>query len=106
METPQANYLERTEWNVRDSDATLIFTLTDKLEGGSKATADYSAKHGKPCAHVRPAVAAAAVAGFLRKHRFTVLDIAGTRESKAPGLEQRIAEVLDAALDLSALAAQ
>lgn len=27
QETP-SNYLQRNEWNVRDSDATLIFTLT------------------------------------------------------------------------------
>src|SRR5262249_54793182 len=26
-ETPSEKYLERTEWNVRDSDATVVFTL-------------------------------------------------------------------------------
>ena len=33
-ETPLSNYLQRTEWNVRDSDATIVFTLTDALDGG------------------------------------------------------------------------
>jgi len=35
-ETPSASYLQRTEWNVRDSDGTVIFTMTAKLAGGSK----------------------------------------------------------------------
>jgi hypothetical protein len=26
-ETPSAAYLQRTEWNVRDSDGTVIFTI-------------------------------------------------------------------------------
>ena len=39
QETPSAKYQQRTEWNVRDSDATVIFTLTDVLDGGSKLTA-------------------------------------------------------------------
>ena len=47
-ETPSSNYLERTEWNVRDSDATLIFTLTDKLDGGSKNTKELAERLDKP----------------------------------------------------------
>src|ERR1017187_8986814 len=38
LETPVANYLQRTEWNVRDSDASVIFTLSKSLESGSKRT--------------------------------------------------------------------
>ena len=55
-ETPNTNYLERTEWNVRDSDATVIFTLGETLEGGSKRTAAFAEKHNKPCLHFRPRV--------------------------------------------------
>ena len=40
-ETPSSNYLQRTEWNVRDSDATVIFTLSSQLSGGSKRTAEF-----------------------------------------------------------------
>lgn len=35
-ETPSASYLQRTEWNVRDSDGTVIFTVAAGLAGGSK----------------------------------------------------------------------
>ena len=38
-ETPSAGYSQRTEWNVRDSDATVIFTIADRLNGGSLKTA-------------------------------------------------------------------
>jgi len=46
-ETPVAGYLQRTEWNVRDSDATIVFMLNDNLDGGSKRTADFAEKLGK-----------------------------------------------------------
>lgn len=53
-ETPGFGYLQRTEWNVRDSDATLIFTLSDSLDGGSKRTAVFADRLGKPWLRVRP----------------------------------------------------
>ena len=40
LETPKADYLQRTEWNVRDSDATVIISLAPQLTGGSLATAE------------------------------------------------------------------
>jgi hypothetical protein len=44
-ETPSASYLQRTEWNVRDSDGTVIFTIAAKLAGGLKRTAEFANKH-------------------------------------------------------------
>ena len=41
-ETSRSFYLERTEWNVRDSDATPIFTISEILDGGSKRTAQFA----------------------------------------------------------------
>ena len=38
-ETKSADYLTRTRWNVRDSNATVIFTLKPTLSGGSLRTA-------------------------------------------------------------------
>lgn len=35
METPSAGYLQRTEWNVRDTGGTVIFSLGRVLTGGS-----------------------------------------------------------------------
>ncbi|SVA67282.1 uncharacterized protein METZ01_LOCUS120136, partial [marine metagenome] len=52
QETPKADYLQRTEWNVRDSDATVIFSLKPNLTGGSLATMKLAAEHVKPCLHI------------------------------------------------------
>jgi hypothetical protein len=97
-ETPGAAYLQRTEWNVRDSDATLIFTLDDKLDGGSKRTAAFADSLGKPWLHVRPGVHPKYVARFLARHGVKVLNVAGKRESSAPGVGNLVREVLSQAL--------
>src|SRR5437762_548542 len=39
-ETQTISYVQRTEWNIRDSDCTAIFTLKAAPAGGSKKTAD------------------------------------------------------------------
>ncbi|NML59894.1 hypothetical protein HHL21_02105 [Massilia sp. RP-1-19] len=97
-ETPSASYLQRTEWNVRDSCATLVFTLTDKLDGGSKRTADFAERLGKPWLHVRPGVHPKYVARFLARHCVKTLNIAGKRESSAPGIARFATAVLSQAL--------
>lgn len=97
-ETPASGYLQRTEWNVRDSDATLIFTLSDKLDGGSKRTAGFADALGKPWLHVRPGVHAKYIARFLHKHDVTRLNVAGKRASTAPGIEAFVRQVLTQAL--------
>jgi predicted Rossmann-fold nucleotide-binding protein len=35
-ETPSSSYPQRTEWNVRDSDGSVIFSIAPTLTGGSK----------------------------------------------------------------------
>lgn len=97
-ETPVANYLQRTEWNVRDSDATVIFTLAPELDGGSKRTAEFAQRLGKPCLHMRPPVLPKYLARFLAAHQVKVLNIAGKRESSAPGIGAYVRATLDAAL--------
>ena len=85
-ETPTASYLQRTEWNVRDSDAALIFAPDDELDGGSKRTAEIADRHGKPWLHFRPGVHPKFIAGFLARHEVRVLNVAGKRASAAPGV--------------------
>jgi hypothetical protein len=98
QETPTAGYLQRTEWNVRDSDATLIFTLSDSLDGGSKRTATFAEKLGKPWLHVRPGVHPKYVARFLVRHAVNTLNVAGKRESSAAGIGDLVREVLSQAV--------
>lgn len=98
-ETPSRNYLERTEWNLRDSDATVIFTLTDELDGGSKRTAQLADKLGKPWIHMRPGVHPKFMASFLSRRNIAVLNVAGKRESAAPGIGEFVQNSLSAALE-------
>lgn len=101
-ETPRADYLQRTEWNVRDSDATVIFTLAEVLSGGSKRTAEFADKHKKPWIHLSGFVGADAAEKlrlFIEKHNIQVLNVAGTRGSKEPGVGEFVMEVLNEAFE-------
>lgn len=98
LETPTGAYLQRTEWNVRDSDATAIFTLSADLEGGSLRTACFADRLGKPWIHMRPGVAPRFLARFLRARGVKTLNIAGSRGSRAPGIDLLVRECLDSAL--------
>ena len=98
VETPSRNYLERTQWNVRDSDATAIFTLDDELEGGSRRTADFAARLGKPWLHLRPGVHPRFLARFLLARAVKTLNVAGKRESSQPGIHQFAMNFMNEAL--------
>lgn len=100
VETPSANYLQRTEWNVRDSDGTIICTLASELTGGSKRTAEFAEKHKKPFLHVHRGIYQPDVAlqAFINAHGIKVLNIAGSRESKEPGIHERVKELLNRSL--------
>jgi hypothetical protein len=47
QETPDWRYQQRTEWNVRDSDATIL--LYQNLSPGTVLTKRLAKKHKKPC---------------------------------------------------------
>lgn len=87
------HYPPRTEANVRDSDGTVIFTY-GKPDGGSLLTVEFAKKHGKPCLAVdatRPhdEIVARAVRWIRRRlPDGAVLNVAGSRRSKAPGIHR------------------
>ena len=96
-ETSTANYLQRTEMNVAESDATITFTLADKLTGGSLKTQEFAHKHGKPVIHFRPRVHPKFIRSFLISNNVRCLNIAGSRESTAPGISALVMGALEAA---------
>lgn len=101
-ETPSAGYSQRTRWNVRDSDATAIFTLAETLKGGSKKTAAFARKSGKPCLHLSARSRGVNHPGqlrrFLREHHVRVLNVAGPRKSEEPSVGRFVSRTLGAAL--------
>ena len=87
LETPSRDYEQRTRWNVRDSDGTLIVSRSGVLTGGSAYTARCAERLEQPWLHVHPgADDAAAIREFLERHRIRTLNVAGPRESTDPGI--------------------
>ena len=99
-ETLSANYLHRTEWNVRDSQATVIFYIAPRLTGGSLKTAAFARKHGKLLLHLTAAAAiphGQVLRDFVTANRIQRLNVAGPRASKEPGVAAFVRTVLDQA---------
>ena len=86
-ETPSDRYAERTEWNVRVGDATLILTIGPPT-GGTALTKSLADDFGKPCLVVdlEQPTETAAVLQWLSQHAVNVLNVAGPRESTSPGV--------------------
>src|SRR4051812_3448090 len=51
-ETPSGHYSQRTEWNVRESDATVVFSIKAGLAGGTRLTFLLAKRLGKPVLHL------------------------------------------------------
>ena len=99
IETNDPNYLNRTKLNVEDSDATLIFTLAKELDGGSKKTREFADKLGKPSRHVHPDTKPELIVAFLQRNNVKVLNVAGKRESSAPGIYLWVKSFLDQVIE-------
>lgn len=101
-ETARADYLQRTEWNVRDSDGTVVFSIEPMLTGGSKKTVELARKHGKPCLHLSAQggrdKAQELLREFIGQHGIKVLNVAGPRASKEPDVGAFVVETLRLAL--------
>jgi hypothetical protein len=104
-ETSSTSYLERTERNVRDSDATVIFSISFILSGGSKKTLELACKHKKPCLHLYAAQASKAperLARFVDEGKVQILNVAGPRASKEPHIAQFVNLTLEGAFGVEA----
>jgi len=86
-ETSSPDYAERTRFNVRDADATLILTR-GPLAGGTALTAATAREMGKPflVVDLTGSPDPAAVAEWVRQRGVRDLNVAGPRESEAPGI--------------------
>src|SRR5207247_6359035 len=96
-ETPSEEYWQRTEWNVRDSDGTLVLTRGAPTEG-TAYTIEVAKKLGKPCLvlDLTEAPNESAVQDWAGEHKVRVLNVAGPRESKCPGIYALAAHFLRA----------
>ena len=100
-QTPGSDYYTRTRWNVRDSDGTLII---GEISGGSLLTQSYCQKMNKPklmLDYPRPLelllfydsgtlisqnLISRMISQWVRENNIKILNVAGNRESKNPGI--------------------
>jgi len=90
-EAPSSDYSQRTEWNVRDSDGTVILSIGEHLTGGSANTLEFAIKHRKPHLHLSATSrnnAASELKKWLQQNNIRVLNIAGPRVSKESEIAQ------------------
>jgi hypothetical protein len=102
-ETPLRKYSQRTEWNVRDSDATVVFSIWPHPAGGTALTLAVARRLEKPWLHLCQnsasiAESAMRLLAFLDEHRVRRLNIAGPRASQEPEVGGFVRDVLQAAL--------
>ncbi|MEM6327322.1 MAG: putative molybdenum carrier protein [Bacteroidota bacterium] len=85
-ETASVDPAERTRRNVRDTEAVLILAR-ERLTGGTRLTAEVAGDLGRPLLVLDPRTADPSVmVEWMRAHTVARLDVAGSRESEAPGL--------------------
>ena len=86
-ETPSASYAQRTRWNVRDTDATLILNR-GPLSGGTRLTAEVAETLGRPWRLVELAdpPPAEVLVAWIQAPAVKMLNVAGPRESGCPGI--------------------
>lgn len=108
VETPSRRYAQRTAWNVRDTDATVVFSSTQVPTGGTALTLAIARRLGKPHLILSSATtahspgeyqrlvedAAERVLAFVQELRVGRLNVAGPRASQEPDVAEFAARVL------------
>ena len=97
QETDSPDYTVRTEKNVRESDATLIF-CRGSLSGGTLLTYRIADQHNRPCKVVdlNEPLDSRDILIWLEDNRVATLNVAGPRESQSPGIEEQTQYCLEA----------
>ena len=97
-ETPSDDYAKRTEWNVRDSDGTLV--LVDGLPmGGTAYTIAVANEHGKPCLAIdlnsEHDASRQTVRDWLSTNAISTLNVAGPRADGSGAIYARARSFLE-----------
>jgi len=93
-EHESSDYSPRTKANVHDTDGTIL--IAKSLQSpGSRLTIHYCERLGKPIRIVRMGDPFLAITFFswIAKFKIRILNVAGNRESKAPGIQQYTKEL-------------
>lgn len=98
-ETKSPGYMARTKKNVGNSDGTLILTL-GRIRGGTRQTVIFARELARPYLVVNMAKKTPPdrIRDWICKHEIQVLNVAGPRESKKPGVYKRARKLLQDSL--------
>lgn len=98
-ETPTENVLESVEFNVRDSDATVVFTLAPKAAGAAQKAVSYAKKQKKPVIHLHRGILGVSekFVAFLDKYYARRLHLTGSLEADEAGISAWISNELEKA---------
>ena len=96
-ETPTEAASEAMESNVRDSDATIVFTTDPKAAGEARKILSLARKLKKPCLHLHKGILGAhqKIIAFNEKHYVRRLHIAGSIEPEENGVHEWVTTVLE-----------
>src|SRR5258708_37686607 len=96
---PSVAYVQRSEWNVRDSDAAVLLSIAPTLSDGSKKTMEFAREYNKPRLDLHPEIENPAdkLRTFLKANSVEVLNVAGPRAIKEPGVGEFVMRTLDKA---------
>ncbi len=94
-ETPSTAYEQRTAWNVRDSDGTLIITR-GSLEGGTALTLKEAQRQDRAVLHVRTTdpVPVEMIRAWGEDHDVRLLNVAGPRASEEESIYEETKSIL------------
>ncbi|MFY9224679.1 MAG: putative molybdenum carrier protein [Blastocatellia bacterium] len=97
-ETSTSAYAQRTDWNVKHSDGTLILSR-GKLTKGTALTLKFAKQRQKPFFVVDLSQDTTnirlEIISWLTENNISVLNIAGSRESTSPGIYAQAYELLE-----------
>ena len=102
-ETPSADYPQRTEWNVRDSDGTLVLTR-GRPSGGTGLTISLARGQGRPVLilGLTRDQDPMRITAWAKQAGISILHVAGPRESQQPGIQDEARGLLITALESTA----
>lgn len=99
-ETPSKEYAQRTAWNVRDSDGTLLITERE-LEGGTALTRKEAEQRKQPWIQVEEGddQSVSRIREWIEHHDIRVLNVAGPRSSEAEGIYAKARAIMERLLE-------
>ena len=86
-ETPSADPAQRTEWNVREADGTVVL-ITSAISLGTELTRQIARRLGRPVylGRLDALPDRDAFRRWLQTHKIRTLNVAGPRDSESPGV--------------------